>query len=161
MWRCPHCGAPQAESARCWVCHRSSTTCSTCRHFQVALSADAGWCGLDPKRLPLTGLEQRGCWQERPVATAPPAADAGAPGGHRMGPAGADDGEEGWATPGIDFIPVELVERTALVADASTDAATAPAVSAEAEPDSSGLTFAAKVDEGWAERTSLFGEPEA
>ena len=35
MWRCPHCGAPQAETARCWVCRRSSTTCSTCRHFQT------------------------------------------------------------------------------------------------------------------------------
>ena len=35
MWHCPHCGAPQAETARCWVCRRSSTTCSTCRHFRT------------------------------------------------------------------------------------------------------------------------------
>ena len=27
MWRCPHCGTPQAETARCWVCRRSSTAC--------------------------------------------------------------------------------------------------------------------------------------
>ena len=25
MWRCPHCGTPQAEAARCWVCHRSTS----------------------------------------------------------------------------------------------------------------------------------------
>jgi hypothetical protein len=69
MWRCPHCGTPQAESARCWVCRRSSTTCSTCHHFRRALSAGVGWCGLDPRRVPLSGRELRGCWT---------AADAGA-----------------------------------------------------------------------------------
>jgi hypothetical protein len=62
MWRCPHCGTPQAETARCWVCRRSSTTCSTCVHFQRALAAGLGTCGLDPKRRPLTGRELRGCW---------------------------------------------------------------------------------------------------
>jgi hypothetical protein len=62
MWRCPHCGTPQAETARCWVCRRSSTTCSTCRHFRRSLSPTLGYCGLDRKRLPLTGAELRGCW---------------------------------------------------------------------------------------------------
>ena len=160
MWRCPHCGAPQAESARCWVCHRSSTTCSTCRHFQTALSADVGWCALDPKRLPLTGLEQRGCWQERQVATAPHATDADAPGGRRTGPAAPDDTDERWATPRIDFVPVELAGHVATLADASTGGASASVAGPAAEPDQAGLTLAAKVDEGWTERTSLFGEPE-
>jgi hypothetical protein len=68
MWRCPHCGTPQAETARCWVCRRSSTTCSTCVHFRASLAAGLGTCGLDPRRRPLTGRELRGCW------TAPAAA---------------------------------------------------------------------------------------
>jgi hypothetical protein len=161
MWRCPHCGAPQAESARCWVCHRSSTTCSTCRHFQNALSADVGWCALDPRRLPLTGLEQRGCWQERPVATAPQAADPEAAGGRRTGPAATDDADRRWATPGIDFVPVEFVRHAATLADASSASAPLPAAEAAPEPARPGLPLAAKADDGWTERTSLFGEPEA
>jgi hypothetical protein len=64
MWHCPHCGAPQAESARCWVCRRSSTTCSTCRHFRASLATDVGYCGKDRARTPLTGLELRPCWEE-------------------------------------------------------------------------------------------------
>ena len=75
MWHCPHCGAPQAETARCWVCRRSSTTCSTCTHFRRALAGDLGYCGLDARRRPLTGLEQRGCWEpktaRRPSPRAP------------------------------------------------------------------------------------------
>src|SRR5919107_341297 len=70
MWHCPHCGAPQAETARCWVCRRSSTTCSTCTHFRRALAGDLGYCGLDARRRPLTGLEQRGCWEPSPAAVA-------------------------------------------------------------------------------------------
>ena len=71
MWACPHCGAPQAEAARCWVCHRSSTTCSTCRHFRTSLAADVGYCGKDRWRSPLTGLELRACWEEGRRSTAP------------------------------------------------------------------------------------------
>ena len=160
MWRCPHCGAPQAESARCWVCHRSSTTCSTCRHFQNALSADVGWCALDPRRLPLTGLEQRGCWQGRPAGTAPQAADPEAAGRRRTGPAAAGDADQRWANPGIEFIPVELVARAAALTHGST-VASVPTAGAAIEPDQPSLTLAAKSDEGWTERTSLFGEPEA
>ncbi|HUG30093.1 MAG TPA: hypothetical protein VMQ65_06250, partial [Candidatus Limnocylindria bacterium] len=66
MWHCPHCGAPQAETARCWVCRRSSTTCSTCRHFRASLATDVSYCALDRRRRPLTGLELRGCWSEHP-----------------------------------------------------------------------------------------------
>jgi len=69
MWHCPHCGALQAEAARCWVCRRSSTTCSTCRNFQLSLATGVGYCSLDRRRQPLTGLELRGCWEARPGAT--------------------------------------------------------------------------------------------
>ena len=63
MWRCPHCGTPQAETARCWVCHRSSTACATCRHFRRSVAAQLGYCGLDRQRKPLSGDEIRGCWE--------------------------------------------------------------------------------------------------
>jgi hypothetical protein len=63
MWRCPHCGTPQAETARCWVCHRSSTACATCRHFRRSVAAQLGYCGLDRQRRPLSGDEIRGCWE--------------------------------------------------------------------------------------------------
>lgn len=67
MWHCPHCGTPQAETARCWVCRRSSTTCSTCRHFRLAVTQAIGYCGLDRTRRPLRGDEIRGCWEGRPA----------------------------------------------------------------------------------------------
>jgi len=152
MWRCPHCGAPQAESARCWVCHRSSTTCSTCRHFQASLTSDLGWCALDPKRRPLTGLEQRGCWHERPATTQAPTPDGRAPQSPRTQP--SDDSFEPIAPP-LDFIPVELVGRVVI----RTEPGLPDGVATEAAmPD---LLIAADADEGWRERTSLFGEPEA
>jgi hypothetical protein len=61
-WRCPYCGTPQAESSRCWVCQRSTTTCATCRHFRRGVAAGLGMCGLDPKRVTLRGSEVRACW---------------------------------------------------------------------------------------------------
>ncbi len=83
MWRCPHCGTPQVETARCWVCHRSSTACLTCRHFRRSVAAQLGYCGLDVHRLPLRGDEIRPCWEagklpEAPTITAaaPPEASA-------------------------------------------------------------------------------------
>ncbi|MBI3744998.1 MAG: hypothetical protein HY264_00430 [Chloroflexi bacterium] len=101
MWRCPHCGTPQAESSRCWVCHRSSTTCSTCRHFRRSVAAQIGYCGLDPRRLPLAGTEMRGCWE--------PAADHAA---ESPGPAApAPAAPRPTANPSLrlrDFVPVEL-----------------------------------------------------
>jgi len=70
MWRCPHCGTPQAETARCWVCRRSSTSCATCRHFRHSVAANIGYCGLDRARRPLSGEEIRPCWEQALPATA-------------------------------------------------------------------------------------------
>ena len=80
-WRCPHCGAAQPESGRCWVCHRPSTFCATCTNFRPSLVGGLGYCGLDRTRAPLRGTELRGCWEpaaprvvtlfDRPVGRAP------------------------------------------------------------------------------------------
>jgi len=78
MWRCPHCGTPQAETARCWVCRRSSTSCGTCRHFRASVAAKVGYCGLDRQRRPISGDEIRACWESRPEPVDAPA-NASAP----------------------------------------------------------------------------------
>src|ERR1700675_1432447 len=74
MWRCPHCATPQAETARCWVCHRSTTACGSCRNFRRSVAAQIGYCGLDRHRRPLQGDEIRGGWEclDAPGATPPP-----------------------------------------------------------------------------------------
>ena len=72
MWRCPHCGIPQAETARCWVCHRSSTACLTCRNFRRSVAATLGYCSLDRQRRLLRGDEIRACWEANPVPSATP-----------------------------------------------------------------------------------------
>ena len=69
-WRCPHCGTPQAETSRCWVCSRSPMTCSTCRNFRLGVAARLGFCALDRTREPLAGDEIRACWQP-PIAAEP------------------------------------------------------------------------------------------
>jgi hypothetical protein len=63
MWRCPHCGTPQSETSRCWVCKQSSTSCGTCRHFRKSIAGQLGYCWLDLRRIPLSGEEMRGCWE--------------------------------------------------------------------------------------------------
>ncbi|MEX1169727.1 MAG: hypothetical protein WEE50_06265 [Chloroflexota bacterium] len=70
IWRCPHCATPQAETARCWVCHRSSTACGACRHFRRAVAGQLGYCGLDRGRRPLKGDEIRPCWEAADAASA-------------------------------------------------------------------------------------------
>ena len=76
MWRCPHCGTPQAETARCWVCHRSSTACATCRNYRRSVAGPLGYCGLDRQRQPLRGDEIRACWEASAAPSDPP--DVGA-----------------------------------------------------------------------------------
>jgi hypothetical protein len=127
MWRCPHCGTPQAETARCWVCRRSSTTCSTCRHFRQSVAAQLGYCGVDRRRLPLSGLELRGCWEAGPArnadamtaASVPDAADPPSP-----------------ALRLRDFVPVELVRHSssAVRARAARETTEPPAAAVTALP---------------------------
>ena len=62
VWRCPHCGTPQSETARCWVCRRSSTSCATCANFRHGVFGDLRYCGLDRRQAPLNGDEIRPCW---------------------------------------------------------------------------------------------------
>ena len=139
MWHCPHCGAPQAETARCWVCRRSSTTCSTCRNFRSSLATDLGYCALDRKRLPLTGRELRGCWSQ-------PSAGAGA--AHPAG-SGLPESSPARAAPRA-FVPVEdvvpLGEPIAIgtAADGPTDI----------------VFLVAEPADAWELRTNLFGDPE-
>ncbi|HET7030649.1 MAG TPA: hypothetical protein VFI34_09070 [Candidatus Limnocylindrales bacterium] len=71
QWRCPHCSTPQPESSRCWVCHRSSTSCGTCRHFRGSVAARVGFCGLDRRREPLHGDEVRACWEDGAIPVPP------------------------------------------------------------------------------------------
>jgi hypothetical protein len=145
MWRCPHCGTPQQEAARCWVCRRSSTTCSTCRHFRASLAATVGYCGLDPRRAPLTGREHRGCWAERaaqPVAGAPDSNPGPEPNRLRLAAGRAPRMVEG-------FVPVELARPSARPDEQSDPAAPPPAVIQAADP----------VD-AWSSRDSLFGDAE-
>jgi hypothetical protein len=70
-WRCPHCSTPQQEASRCWVCHRSSTSCGTCRHFRESVAARVGYCGLDRRHEPLQGDEVRACWEDGAIGEAP------------------------------------------------------------------------------------------
>jgi hypothetical protein len=138
MWRCPHCGTPQAESAKCWVCRRSSTTCSTCRHFRQSLAPSVGFCGLDKRRLPLTGRELRGCWTAR------------APGGDAEEPRPVPAPDPGIRLRG--FVPVEQVIRSEM-----------PAVpNVPATPSAPEALPAVTLDAGeaWANRATLFGDAE-
>jgi hypothetical protein len=142
MWHCPHCGAPQAESARCWVCRRSSTTCSTCSRFRTSLAADIGFCALDRRRRPLTGLELRGCWTQA-SATAEGQTAAGAA-ANRLAP------DRRKAAPVRGFVPLDTLERP-LPMD--------PLAAAEPEAAAPIVLLGDPID-AWEARTSLFGEPE-
>jgi hypothetical protein len=163
MWHCPNCGAPQAEAARCWVCRRSSTTCSTCTHFRRALAGDIGYCGLDAKRRPLTGREQRGCWELGPSAAAEaqqtrsvqPVERHRLRGG-RSAPRTADPG----GPPSRDFVPIESLtaRRTTpaeLPAELAADQPVVESPAVDAPP-----AFVIEPEPAWGERTSLFGDRE-
>ena len=108
MWRCPHCGTPQAETSRCWVCKRSSTSCGTCRHFRRAIAGQLGYCGLDRFRRPLRGDELRGCWESTPAGLEPEPSPA------RHGPLPpARPLLVPGTRPRIDFVELDLARPTA------------------------------------------------
>ena len=156
MWHCPHCGAPQAETARCWVCRRSSTTCSTCRHFRASLATDLNYCALDRRRRPLTGLELRGCWEERPgglVAAARRTATTPDPAVRHGAGAGPD------SAPSRGFVPVEDVRlrRSSAPAPPVAPPVASPPMDPPVSPDMP-IAMLEPVD-GWGGRTSLFGDP--
>jgi hypothetical protein len=183
MWHCPHCGAPQAETARCWVCRKSSTTCSTCRHFRTSLAADVGYCAKDRWRTPLTGRELRACWEEGGRAGAVPPAIAGdsvgAPDGEAVprravavahGGGGPLDRPNPMRLRG--FVPVEELtleppSATASAASSEAPATGAPEVRRKAAPDRRAPKLPPRAvarrllpdgaDE-WEKRVSLFGE---
>ena len=160
MWHCPSCGAPQAETARCWVCRRSSTTCSTCTHFRPALAGDLGYCGRDAKRQPLTGLELRGCWEPRPagpeINVLSKVLDDAARVRRDRAPLPAYAPEE--APTARAFVPVESV-TSAREMPASDDGA-GNLASADPPDAVAPAPFVIEPDPGWSERTSLFGDQE-
>jgi hypothetical protein len=137
VWRCPHCATPQPEAARCWVCHRSTTACGTCRHFRRSIATGLGICGLDPRHVALTGTEMRACWMPHDAILA----DEEAP---RRPPAGVTPADPGVRAPRT-FVPVDDVVIVAPPPRASS--AEIPAPPAAAAPVTGG---------SW----SLWGDPE-
>ena len=151
LGRCPHGGAPQAGTARCWVCRRSSTTCSTCRHFRRSIGAEVGYCGLDRRRLPLVGTELRGCWEAGPRRAAD-AVPAFAP------EAGADEVVES-PSPALrlrGFIPIELARKQAAATAAEATAAEASSSPPEASP--AAVPAGPSPTPTWADRATLFAD---
>jgi hypothetical protein len=69
-WRCPNCGTLQSDSARCFLCQRSATSCGTCVLFRASFVGGVGYCARDRRREPLTGSEQRACWTGASVTVA-------------------------------------------------------------------------------------------
>jgi hypothetical protein len=169
MWRCPHCATPQAETARCWVCHRSSTTCSTCRHFRTSLAADVGYCAKDRWRTPLTGLELRACWEEGRRATTN--ADQGAaapvgrddfarrPGASVRGDGGLLDRPNAMRLRG--FVPIEELAAAEAALEDGGVRAPRPAAPERARQTRRAPSLPVDPLEDWERRVSLFGDAEA
>jgi len=123
VWRCPHCATPQSEAARCWVCHRSTTSCATCRHFRRSVASGLGVCGLDPRHTALTGAEMRACW------TPPDAIREDEPAARQV-PVGAAPVDTGARVPRT-FVPVDelvVVTPSSTVAPATSSPVTADPV---------------------------------
>jgi hypothetical protein len=153
MWRCPHCATPQAETARCWVCHRSSTACGSCRHFRRSVAAQIGYCGLDRQRRPLNGDEIRECWESLDAPGAP-----GTPVRPSLGPAAGwalDVGEDRTPVRLRDFIEVRAEPRTARSAGGYTGIGDEPGAVPVEVPEA--LIVASSAEPRW----SLWGDPEA
>lgn len=148
MWRCPHCATPQAETARCWVCHRSSTACGACRHFRRSVASQLGYCGLDRQRQPLNGDEIRACWE---AADATRTTVPALPG---VGPV--------WPLEPVGdrtiVRPIEFVEvRAATAPDTASQPTARPGAIAADRPDQAILGAPAPGEPRW----SLWGEAEA
>ena len=138
MWRCPHCGTPQAETARCWVCRRSSTSCATCRHYRRSVAGQLGYCGLDARRQPLSGDEIRGCWESWPDG-----ASLGSTRPLTIAPVQASDERQ---RP-LAFVEVDT-ERDPAISGEGPAPSTAGALTAPAEP--------GRNEPGW----NLWGDPD-
>lgn len=105
-----------------------------------------GFCGLDKRRLPLTGRELRGCWT------------AAAPLGEAEMPQPFAPPDAGVRLRG--FVPIEQVARSELGADGGliTGARTPTAATGAAKP--ALPTPAFDPAEAWANRATLFGDAE-
>ena len=99
------------ETSQCWVCRRSTASCASCRHFRRSVAGRLGYCALDTRRTPLTGEEERECWEravaeveserdDAPDETAVPAAAAGE-GLWGIAPSGSAQPDEGTRAQGM------------------------------------------------------------
>ncbi len=61
-WQCPNCRTVQNDSAECFLCRRSATSCGTCAHFRPSFVNGLGYCAQHAAREPLRGDERRACW---------------------------------------------------------------------------------------------------
>jgi hypothetical protein len=69
-WTCPNCQTVQVDSAQCFLCGRSATSCGTCVNFRSSFVGGLGYCGLDRAHAPLNGDERRSCWSGTVAITA-------------------------------------------------------------------------------------------
>ena len=99
----------------------------------------------------MTGLELRGCWQERPQPAHAPAPDPALHETPRLRPT-PDASEDSWAVVARDFVPVELLGRRVVRTRATDPGEDAPVPEA--------VPLLPEIDETWTERTSLFGDAE-
>jgi hypothetical protein len=111
-----------------------------------------GYCGLDRRRVPLTGAEHRGCWVAHLQAAASEPAPANLAGDpdravHRLRPAGTIAVERA-PRPGIveGFVPVELADHGPRALQATDPAPPPPPV--------------IEAFDSWPDRETLFGDGE-
>jgi hypothetical protein len=131
------------------------------------VAAEVGYCGLDRARRPLTGLEQRPCWEEGAASAVDAPVRAGGGNGmqadrksarQRPAPYRADDGDR---PPARDFVPIEDVRRVRTGPRAGSGMTkgdgSAEGAAATVPPPAFVLGDLA---EGWEQPTSLFGDLE-
>lgn len=114
------------------------------------MAAQLGYCGLDSRRLPLSGTELRGCW----APAAPRALEAVQASAPTELPSPRDPGREA-AVRLRDFVPVELLRDRRIVVVApqadgdrnQPDVDPLPQVTAQIDQASSGLTLFGEVDQ--------------